>query len=294
MKRILTINGIIGLFEKFFELKLNRAAAALSYFLIMTLFPMLICAQWILGIFGEDILLFLHEISYIIPSGVLSIIEDYLLYTASQSNGLLIIGLGMAVYTGAAAFRMLSDTLREIYESHGGSDTARYFFSFLYAVAFLVAVYLFAIIVIAGRWLINLLEPLLLQIELIQLLDFAYLWNWIRFIILDILSAGMLYTVYYFSAWRSPYKISVLPGAAIGSVLFTVISGFFSWFISSSVKYSAVYGSLASVIILMLWLYILASVTLIGALINKKLSEHSTDPKMKLHNSIQSFIKKKQ
>lgn len=294
MKRILTINGIISLCEKFFELKLNRAAASLSYFLIMTLFPMLICAQWILGIFGEDIISFLRDFSSIIPESVLSIIGDYLAYTGSQSNGLLIIGIITAIYTGAAAFRMLSDTLREIYESTGGSDTARFIFSFVYAVAFLVAVYLFAIIVIAGRWLINLLEPLFLHIEFINLIDLAYLWNWFRFVILDIVSAGMLYTVYYFSAWRSPYKISVLPGAAIGSVLFTVISGFFSWFISSSVNYSAVYGSLASVIILMLWLYILANVTLIGALINKKLSEHSTDPKMKLHNSVHSFIKKKQ
>lgn len=293
MKRILTINGIVSLCEKFFELKLNRAAASLSYFLIMTLFPMLICAQWILGIFGEDIISFLRDFSSIIPESVLSIIGDYLAYTASQSNGLLVIGIITAIYTGSAAFRMLSDTLREIYESTGGSDTARFIFSFVYAVAFLVAVYLFAIIVIAGRWLINLLEPVFVQIGITNLIDLAYLWNWFRFVILDIVSAGMLYTVYYFSAWRSPYKISVLPGAAIGSVLFTVISGFFSWFISSSVNYSAVYGSLASVIILMLWLYILANITLIGALINKKLSEHSTDPKMKLHNSVHSFIKKK-
>lgn len=293
MKHILTINGIVSLCEKFFELKLNRAAASLSYFLIMTLFPMLICAQWILGIFGEDIISFLRDFSSIIPESVLSIIGDYLAYTASQSNGLLVIGIITAIYTGSAAFRMLSDTLREIYESTGGSDTARFIFSFVYAVAFLVAVYLFAIIVIAGRWLINLLEPVFVQIGITNLIDLAYLWNWFRFVILDIVSASMLYTVYYFSAWRSPYKISVLPGAAIGSVLFTVISGFFSWFISSSVNYSAVYGSLASVIILMLWLYILANITLIGALINKKLSEHSTDPKMKLHNSVHSFIKKK-
>ena len=294
MNHIFSFNGILSLLEKFFALKLNRSAAALSYFLIMTLFPMLICVQWILGIFGEDIILFLEEFSYIIPSGVLSIIEEYLVYTGSQSGGLLVIGVVTAVYTGAAAFRMLSDSLREIYESRGGNDAARFIFSFVYAVAFLIMVYLLAIIVIAGRWLINLLEPVFAAIDFINLIDLANLWNWFRFIILDVLSAGMLYTVYYFSAWRSPYKISVLPGAAIGSVLFTAVSGFFSWFISSSVKYSAVYGSLASVIILMLWLYILANITLIGALINKELSEHKSDPKMKLHTDVHSFIKKKQ
>ena len=294
MNHIFSVKGIIGIAEKFFSLKLNRSAAALSYFLIMTLFPMLICVQWILSVLGEDIVLFLEEFSELIPSGVLAIIEDYLSYSGSQSGGLLIIGIFTAVYTGAAAFRTLSDTLREIFESRGGSDTARFIFSFVYAVAFLLAVYVLAITVIAGRWLITFLEPFFAMIDFINLLDLANLWNWFRFVILNIISAGMLYTVYYCNAWRSPYKMKILPGAVFGSLVFTVVSGFFSWFISSSVKYSAIYGSLASVIILMLWLYILADIILLGALINKEMSEHKSDPKMKLHSDVHSFIKKKQ
>ena len=294
MNHIFSVKGIIGITEKFFSLKLNRSAAALSYFLIMTLFPMLICVQWILSVLGEDIVLFLEEFSELIPSGVLTIIEDYLYYSGSQSNGLLIIGIITAIYTGAAAFRTLSDTLREIFESRGGSDTARFVFSFVYAVAFLLAVYVLAITVIAGRWLIALLEPFFAMIDFINLIDLANLWNWFRFVILNIISAGMLYTVYYCNAWRSPYKMKILPGAVFGSLVFTVVSGFFSWFISSSVKYSAIYGSLASVIILMLWLYILANIILIGALINKEISEHKSDPKIKLHSDVHSFIKKKQ
>lgn len=293
MNRIFSVNGIIDLCREYFDRKLTRSAAALSYYLILTLFPMLICAQWILSLFGEDIVLFLKDFSSIIPSEVLLIIEDYLAYTSSGSTGLLLIGLSTAIYTGASAFRVLSDALREIFESTGGNKTARFVFSFVYAVAFLAAVYLFAIIVLAGRWLINLCEPLFESISFINLLGLANIWNWFRFVILDILSAAMLYTVYFFNAWRSPCHINVLPGAAIGSVLFTAVSGFFSWFISSSVKYSAVYGSLASVIILMLWLYILANIILIGAVVNKKLSDHRSDPKMKLHTDVHSFIKKK-
>lgn len=292
MNHIFTIKGIIGIIEKFFKLKMNRSSAALSYYLIMTLFPMLICAQWILNAVGEDIVAFLEEFSEIIPTGVLSIIEDYLFYSGSQSGGFLIIGIATAIITGASAFRILSDTLREIFESRGGNDALRFAFSFVYAIAFLVAVYILGITVIGGRWLINLLEPFFVLIDFINLLDIANLWNWLRFVILNILSTGMLYTVYYCNAWRSPYHISVLPGAVFGSLVFTVVSGFFSWFISFSVKYSAVYGSLASVIILMLWLYILSNIILIGALINKEISEHRNE-KSKFHGDVHRFIKKK-
>lgn len=292
MNHIFSIKGIIGIIEKFLKLKMNRSSAALSYYLIMTLFPMLICAQWILSAVGEDIVTFLEEFSEIIPTGVLSIIEDYLFYSGSQSGGFLIIGIATAIITGASAFRILSDTLREIFESRGGNDALRFAFSFVYAIAFLVAVYILGITVIGGRWLINLLEPFFVLIDFINLLDIANLWNWLRFVILNILSTGMLYTVYYCNAWRSPYHIPVLPGAIFGSLVFTVVSGFFSWFISFSVKYSAVYGSLASVIILMLWLYILSNIILIGALINKEISEHR-NAQRKLHNDVRIFIKKK-
>lgn len=292
MIHIFSIKGIIGIVEKFFALKMNRAAAALSYYLIMTLFPMLICVQWILSALGEDIVLFLEEFSELIPSDVLSIIEDYLFYAGSQSKGLLLIGVLAAIITGASAFRMLSNTLREIFESRGGSDTLRFAFSFIYAIAFLVAVYILGITVIAGRWLINFLEPFFRLIDFINLLGLANIWNWLRFIILNIITTGMLFTVYYCNAWRSPYHINVLPGAIFGSLIFTVVSGIFSLFISFSVKYSAIYGSLASVIILMLWLYVLSNIILIGALINKEFSEHRNDQR-KLHNDVHSFIKKK-
>lgn len=293
MNHIFSLGGIIGIAKKFFDQKLQRSAAALSYFLIMTLFPMLICLQWILGSLGEDIITFLEDFSNLIPANVLNIIEEYLTYTGSQSSGLLIAGIITAVYTGAAAFRMLSDLLRDIFESHGGNAIARFIFSFIYAIAFLIAVYFFAIIVLAGKWLINLLEPIFASIDFINLLDLANLWGWFRFVILDVVSAAFLFVLYYSCAWRSPYHMSVLPGAVTGSILFTVVSGIFSWFISSSVKYSVIYGSLASVIILMLWLYILSIIIIIGALINKELSEHKNDPKLKLHDDVHSFIKKK-
>ena len=292
MNHIFSLRGVIGIAEKFIALKMNSAAAALSYYLIITLFPMLICVQWILSAVGEDIVSFLENFSELIPSEVLSIIEDYLAYSGSQSSGLLIIGIATAIITGASAFRMLSNTLREIFESRGGNNAVRFAFSFVYAVAFLIAVYILGITVIGGRWLINLLEPFFALIDFENLLDLANLWNWFRFVILNIISTGMLYIIYYCSAWRSPYRINVLPGAVFGSLVFTVVSGIFSWFISSSVKYSAVYGSLASVIILILWLYILSTIILVGALVNKELSEHKNEKK-KLHSDVHSFIKKK-
>ncbi len=293
MNKVFSFNGFIDLVKEFFEVRYHRSAAALSYFLVMTLFPMLICAQWILSSLGTDIITFLEGFSDIIPESALTIFEDYLNYTGNASDGLLIIGIIMAIYTGGSAFRMLTELLQKIFESRSGGNFLNFILGFVYAAAFLLVIYLFAIILLAGRWLINLLEPFFLQIEFINLLNLANLWNWLRFIILDLVSAVLLYALYYSCSWRSPYRMKVLPGAALGSIALTIVSGVFSFVISSSVNYSVVYGSLASVIILLLWLYILGNIIIIGALLNKKLSEHRDIPHMKLHRSVHKYIKKK-
>ncbi|MEA4954313.1 MAG: YhjD/YihY/BrkB family envelope integrity protein, partial [Pseudoflavonifractor sp.] len=43
----------------------------------------------------------------------------------------------------------------------------------------------------------------------------------------------------------------------------------FSWFIGLSSRYSLVYGSLASVIILMVWLYLCGNILILGNCVNR-------------------------
>lgn len=291
MSCIFSVKGITNIASKFLGQSLHRSAAAFSYFLTMTIFPLLICIQWILGNFGEDIISFMNEFSHIIPANVLAIFTDYLSYVGSQSTAILSVAIVTAVYTGASAYRMISDLLREIFGTTGGNDVLRFFLSFLGCAMFLGAVYVCAVVIIAGRWLINLLEPLFIQIKFINLLDLAKLWNWFRFVILIVVISAMLYILYRFAAWHNPKAQNILPGAVIASVLLTVVSAVFSGVISLSVKYSLIYGSLASMIILMFWLYTLGNIIIIGALINQEMNEQTTDTKMNFHKDITKFIK---
>lgn len=60
----------------------------------------------------------------------------------------------------------------------------------------------------------------------------------------------------------------MLKGAFLISILLAAASGLFSMFISLSTRYSTVYGSLASVIILMLWLYLCGNIVNLGNVLN--------------------------
>ena len=57
-------------------------------------------------------------------------------------------------------------------------------------------------------------------------------------------------------------------GAALAIVAASVL---FSWFIGMSSRYALVYGSLASLIILLVWLYLCGNILLMGAVVGRVL-----------------------
>lgn len=73
----------------------------------------------------------------------------------------------------------------------------------------------------------------------------------------------------------------ITPGSVFGSVMLVFASLMFSLYISNFGSYSATYGSIGAVIILMLWLYIAGFVILVGSEINALLEHHSRSGKRK-------------
>ena len=57
--------------------------------------------------------------------------------------------------------------------------------------------------------------------------------------------------------------------ALLCATALVVVSAVFSWFIGLSSRYSLLYGSLASIIILLLWLYLCGTILLLGAIFNR-------------------------
>ena len=60
----------------------------------------------------------------------------------------------------------------------------------------------------------------------------------------------------------------MLPGTITATILFIVASVGFSFYVSNFSNYSATYGSIAGVIILIFWLYITSVILILGAQIN--------------------------
>ncbi len=93
-------------------------------------------------------------------------------------------------------------------------------------------------------------------------------WQWIRFWVLFCLVMLFVLLTYRMAAPRGKPRPPILTGGVLASAALVCASMLFSWFIGMSSRYSLVYGSLASVIILLVWLYLCGNILILGNVFN--------------------------
>ncbi|MBD3316931.1 MAG: YihY family inner membrane protein [Chitinivibrionales bacterium] len=96
--------------------------------------------------------------------------------------------------------------------------------------------------------------------------------RWLRWPVLAVLAVFALGLVYRFAPVReNPRWRWVSWGAGIATVLWLVASWAFSFYVSNFSNYNQTYGSLAAVVILLLWLMLTSFIVLLGAEINAQM-----------------------
>lgn len=254
---------ILEIVDIYSKQRVSRSAAAFSYYVTLSIFPTLICLYVMLGNILPSNEIIVEFASGIIPPNTLETVLDFFEYIRSnQSPSMLVAGLVAMATTIAAAFRSLNGIMGDI---QGKSRFQGFFslaISFILSLVFLMVMYFAFIVIITGNWLINYLED-----EIIVFINFSNSWSWIRFVILFALLLVIVYGIYVITVPRRARR-SLLPGAAAASTAMVVVSMVFSWFIGLSARYPLIYGSLASIIILLIWLYIIGNILILGNALN--------------------------
>lgn len=261
-KFALVCENMAGLYV---ERRIQRTAAALSYFLTLSVFPMLICLYTMLGSFFPAGAELREMLSGLLPESTVDTVVEYMSYISENlSNTMLAMALATVVTSASAAFRTISDALGEMrgLRRHGGA--AGPLLGVVSSLIFLTAVYMAVILIVTGRWFLRFLD------RHIMFMNISSNWAWGRFVLLFLLLFVLLSTLYRVSAPRRG-AVRILPGALLGSLALLIVSFVFSAVIGVSSKYPLVYGSLASSIIIMFWLYVCGVVLLMGNALNVSL-----------------------
>ncbi len=252
---------------RYFADGIPQAAAELSYFLLFSLFPLLMFVNAVLARLDISIES-IQPILNMLPLSLRELIISYLAQLShSPSVSLMLTGVVLTLYFLSRAVRSMMRTVNDIYHVEISRGVIMdVLISLGITAGFLVAVLFSFIIFVASRTLLRLL-PRLFPIPL-SILNSTQIVSFIMMLIF-IFVFLMLFnrTV---PNLRLKFR-EIWPGALFSLVSWIFVSWIFSFYVDNMARYSVLYGSLATIIVLMLWLYIVSMILLMGPQLNHTL-----------------------
>ena len=243
------------------------ASAALCYYMMMTVFPLIICLYTLLGQNYDQALRILEFAEDFLSSDTLDTVRSFLAYVEdNHSLAMAIAGLTVMITSASAAVRSMLVTIGRMQGGLRYTGITGFVFSVLYSVVFLAATWFAIIVMFSSRNILTLIRRWLPIVEV------DVNWHEVKYWMLAIIMFLILWGMYRFSREKGN-RYFTWPGAIFATFGIVAMSLIFSGFIAVSARYSLVYGSLASVILMMYWIYLICQVIYIGAAINVSLRD---------------------
>ncbi|MGH2769582.1 MAG: YihY/virulence factor BrkB family protein [Actinomycetota bacterium] len=268
-------------FKEIKDDRVTMAAAAMAYYWFLAVFPALIAAVGLVGLFnvGPGLLENLTGgVKDILPGDAGNVLADALKNAEGQGQRAslvaAIIGVAVALWSASSAMVALQGGLDVAYDV--SSERSRKFLKKrLIAFGLIVAT---AVLGGAASALIVFGEPLgeVVRKALPFGELFVPLWTALR-VIATILAIAVLFAVFYYLGpnRESPRWRWISPGGVAGALIWLLASLAFSFYVSSFGSYGKTYGSVAGVVLLILWLYLSALAVLVGGELNAELERQA-------------------
>jgi len=272
-KPLAALKGVIGAYGR---LKISDHAAALTYYSILAIFPAMIVFVSLLGIFGDQgtIDALLGVIEDLAPGEAAATFEGAITGAVDSSKaGLaLVIGVALALFSASGYIGAFSRATNDIYEV---SETR----PFWKTLPRNVALTSFLLLGLALTMLALILTGPLADAIGDELgigntaLDIFSTVKWPALaIVVSILFAILLHEG---PNVDRPYR-ELIPGAFLAMLLWLLASIGFAFYVANFSSYASTYGSIAGVIIFLVWMWISNLALLLGATFNVELSRSGT------------------
>jgi membrane protein len=261
--------------KSFLAHQMTDRAATLTYYAMMSLFPGLLVGVSLLGLFGQQGLV-TDATNYLTDHGLdgdtAKVVTKVLRNMVNASGGALgvtlLISLLLALNGASGAFGAAGRALNLVYGVEESRGMVRRKLTDL-ATA-LVVIVLFAVVLVSVFLGGQIADDLFGKIGLGS--TAATVWSYARWPVALIAATVAYGLVYGLAPDVQPRRIRwITPGAAVGVVLWIVLSLGFSIYVRNFSSYGAVYGAFAAAIVLLLWLYLSANAFLFGAELDAEL-----------------------
>jgi len=254
-------------------------AAELSYYFLLALFPFLIFLTSIIGLVlgsgtGTRHMLFDYLARVMPPSAYQLISSTITEVSNSSSGGKISFGILAALWAASNGMTAITSSLNSAYDV---KENRPWWKQRLTAIGLTMALSVLIIsalvLVVAGGHIADWLARTFGLGDI-----FPLTWKIVQWPVVLACMTFAFALIYYFAPdVREQKWMWLTPGAVIGVVFWLLVSLAFRVYLHFFDSYSATYGSIGAVIILMLWLYLTGAAVLIGGEINSEIENAAAE-----------------
>lgn len=245
--------------------KVAPHAAATGYFIVLSVFPLLVLVLALLRYTGLQVETLTDLLEGFLPDALMPAARRLILSTYQNTSGTVVsLSALTGLWSASRGIYGLLTGLNAIYEV---KENRGYFYtrgvSVLYTFLFLLMLVATLVLNVFGTTLLN-----WIPLENTGLLQFLWeLTDW-RFLLMLLLQTA-LFTAMFMALpnCRNTFRQS-LPGAVLASLGWLIFSDLYSIYVENFSGYANIYGSVYAVALSMLWLYCCLSIVFYGGALN--------------------------
>ncbi|MDD4541716.1 MAG: YihY/virulence factor BrkB family protein [Eubacteriales bacterium] len=259
--------------QRFFSLKVGINSAATAFYLLFSLFPLIVFVFSLLELLDPGLATrfqaAIPRMGIVVPEAILEILQNFLdsVQHSSSVSVLSVTAIGL-LWAASRGVGSIVASLNKIYHSESKYNIILRRFLGIIAI-FVSSILLIVILVLLAfnRLLINYLQEWISLPDFILKDEFDIFANLAAWIVLSFIFAVIFSLL---KRQRSYFRHTLL-ASVLTALGWIIISYGLSYFISNQSNYYLMYGSITGIIFLMLWLYLAVYIMMIGAFIHAEL-----------------------
>ena len=251
------------------EQKVPLYAANASFFLILSVFPVLVVLLALMRYTGLQVEVFTDLVAGVVPAALMPMVNRLVLSAYVNSSGTVLSVSAIAALWSASrgmySFVMGLNAIYDVKEDRGYIRTR--LLSMGYTFAFLIVLLLTLVLHVFGSDLLRFLEEIpFIPGFLLSILD-------LRVFVLLILQTALFCGMFMVLPNERNRLGESIPGALLASIGWQVFTNVYSVYSQRFTAYASIYGSVYVVALGMLWLYFCICIVFYGGVLNKTLQK---------------------
>ena len=245
--------------------EISLLSANLSYYFILSLFPMLIVALALTPYFKIDQQFLLEKIQNFAPGDLGNYLFDMISEVLNNKNNTIItVGIVFTLWSASSGIYGIIIAFNNAFRVRDGRIwIVTKLISVVITALFLVGMFVVLALVVFGKQLTYLLFH---KFNLDE--GFYNLWSVLNYSF-PILFIFIVFVFLYIMGPNLKLKaISIIPGAIFSTISWTLVSRLFGYYIDHFSSYIKTYGTIGAFMAFIIWLYITGYILIIGAEIN--------------------------